>query len=52
MVRQLQRSRWLGFIPVPTETEADEQAIATIVDVFRDVGIELHQETRAWSRRP
>jgi hypothetical protein len=43
MVRQLERRRWLGFIPIPAESEVDEHVITTIVDVFGAVGMELHQ---------
>jgi hypothetical protein len=43
MVRRLERRRRLGFIPVPTEAQVDEQAVAEIVDVFREAGIELRR---------
>jgi hypothetical protein len=43
MIRRLERRRRLGFIHIPTETEVDEQAIAAIVDVFHEEGIELRR---------
>lgn len=43
MVRQLERRRWLGFLPVTRAREVDERTAGAIADVFRNAGIELRR---------
>lgn len=43
MLRSLHKERILGIVPHFRESEVDDDAIATLEDVFRQAGVELRR---------